>query len=287
MEFQTIKKDDREIYETHYTAGCRMGSDTSFVTPYAWANSFHTNLYIEDDAICMRGQSRTGEYYYMLPTKAPGAERMLRKLYDYCHDTGLPFTLRWLQKEELPLLEKVFPGKLSFTEVRDAAEYVYETESLITLSGKKLHAKRNHVNAFRTAYQYEIRPINTESLADARAFVLARCNSEEETLAMQRLFDIYLPFSLVGMALYVDGQMIAVTVGENIGCSTALIHLEKADTDYTGAYAAVNQLFIENFFSHTKYVNREEDMGIEGLRRAKLSYRPAFLLEKFTVTEVS
>ncbi len=287
MDFQPIKQQDKKIYETHYRAGCRMGSDTSFVTPYAWANSFHTNLYIENDAICMRGRSRNGEYYYMLPTGAKGAEALLRKLYEYCHDNSLPFTLRWLQKEELPLLEKLFPGKLSVTEVRDAAEYVYDTASLITLSGKKLHAKRNHVNAFRAAYAHEIRTIDADTIDEARSFVLAHCNSEEEKLAMIRLFDVYLPFSLIGMAIYVDGKMIAVTVGENIGCNTALIHLEKADTEYTGAYAAVNQLFIENFFSHTKFVNREEDMGIEGLRRAKLSYRPAFLLEKFTVTEVS
>lgn len=286
MEFHPIDIQDRQIYETHYRAGCRMGSDTSFVTSYAWANSFQTNLYIEEDAICMRGKSHKGDYYFMLPTGAKNAEGMLRKLYAYCHDQNIPFTLRWLQKEELPFVEKLFPGKLSVSEVRDAAEYVYDTESLITLSGKKLHAKRNHVNAFRSAYSYEIRPINTDNLTGARDFVLARCNSDEEKKAMIRLFDVYLPFSLIGMALYVSGQLVAVTIGENIGCETALIHLEKADTDFTGAYAAVNQLFIENFFSHTKYVNREEDMGIEGLRRAKLSYRPAFLLEKYTVTEV-
>ncbi len=99
------------------------------------------------------------------------------------------------------------------------------------------------------------------------------------------MFSLYFYLGLTGMILFVEGTVAAVTVGEKITDDTALIHLEKADTEFLGSYPAVNQLFVSNFFANTRYINREEDMGIEGLRKAKLSYRPAFLLEKFTVTE--
>ena len=91
--------------------------------------------------------------------------------------------------------------------------------------------------------------------------------------------------ALVIILCFTAGTALIMWLGEQINEDTALIHLEKADTNFTGAYPAVNQLFIENYFSHTKFINREEDMGIEGLRKAKLSYRPAYLLEKFTAVE--
>lgn len=286
MNFQPIEKENKSQYESAYRAACRMGADASFTTPYAWAESFQTKLCIENNAVLMEGTSHTGEHFFMLPLYTPESEALLKRLYAFCHDTNRPFILRWLQKEDLPILERCFPGRLSIESNRNAAEYIYETESLLTLSGKKLHAKRNHFNAFTAAYAYEIEPLSPARLPEAREFVLARCQTEEEKKAMERLFHVYTDFSLVGMLLYVDKTLVAVTIGEDIGFDTAVIHVEKADTAYTGVYAAVNRLFIQNFFAHTRYINREEDMGIAGLRKAKLSYHPAFLLEKFTATEV-
>lgn len=285
MEFHQIVPEDKEIYEKHYKAVYRQTSDAAFATPYVWAPSFHTELYAEEDILCMQGKNRQGVPYYMMPAGTGDKAGFLRKLYERCHDLGIPFSLHWLSREDVALVTEIFPEKLQITESRNSAEYVYETEALRTLSGKKLHAKRNHVNAFKSAYAYTTADITENTLDAARDFVLARCNSEEETVAMERLFDAYFYLELTGMLLYADGQLAAVTAGEQINEDTALIHLEKADTNFTGAYPAVNQLFIENYFSHTKYINREEDMGIEGLRKAKLSYRPAYLLEKFTAVE--
>ena len=285
MEFKPLTKENKSAYEAIYRAYPRLGADASFTTPFAWAGSFQTKLFLGEDALCMEGTSRTGLPYYMMPLSSPPQMRLLQRLYDRCHALGIPFTLRWLQKEDLPVLESLFPGKFSVQSPRDAAEYIYETSALLTLSGKKLHAKRNHVNAFRAAYAYEIRHLSEENLSEALGFVLDHSNTADEKMAMERLFSVYTDFSLKGMLLYVDGTLVGVTVGEEIGGETALIHLEKADTAFTGAYAMVNQLFVQNYFAHTRYINREEDMGIEGLRKAKLSYRPAFLLEKFTVSE--
>ncbi len=285
MDFHRIVPEDKEIYEKHYKAMYRQTSDTAFTTPYVWAPSFHTELYAEEDLLCIQGKNKAGVPYYMMPAGTGDKAAFLKRLYERCHDLSIPFSLHWLSKEDTVLVEQTFPGKLQITESRNSAEYVYETESLRTLAGKKLHAKRNHVNAFKAAYTYETADITADTVGIARQFVLAHCNSDEEKIAMERLFDSYFHLALTGMLLYADGQLVAVTAGELINCDTALIHLEKADTNFTGAYPAVNQLFVENYFSQTKYINREEDMGIEGLRKAKLSYRPAYLLEKFTITE--
>ncbi len=285
MEFHPIELSDKQEYTKQYRVACRMSSDVSFTTPYVWAPSFHTELCIENDILCMQGKNREGVPYYMMPVGSGDKAAFLKKLYERCHDLGIPFSLHWLQREDVEVMESLFPGKLTVQESRNSAEYVYETESLRTLSGKKLHGKRNHVNAFKSAYTSEIMDITAENIDRARHFVLTRCNSAEETLAMERLFDSFFDLGLTGMLLYAGGSLAGVTAGELIRDDTALIHLEKADTDFTGAYAATNQLFVENYFAQTKYINREEDMGIEGLRRAKLSYRPVFLVEKFTVTE--
>lgn len=282
MEFHPIKLADRQEYEKQYRAVRRMTSDASFATPYVWAPSFHTELCSEADILCVQGKNREGVPYYMMPVGHGDKAAFLKRLYERCHDLGIPFSLHWLHREDVTLMEAIFPGKLEVQESRNSAEYVYETESLCTLSGKKLHGKRNHVNAFRAAYTSEVCDITAENICNARQFVLQHCNSPEETLAMERLFDAYFDLGLTGMLLYAGDALVGVTAGEMLTDDTALIHLEKADTAFTGAYAAINQCFVENYFAHTKYINREEDMGIPGLRKAKLSYHPVQLLAKYS-----
>ncbi len=285
MNFRPIEATDKEIYERYYRAKARMASDASFTTPFVWAESFGTSLCLENDVLCLMGVNPKGTPYFMMPVGTGDKVGFLRKLAAFAKEAAIPFSIHWILEEELPLIHEAFGEKYAIVPSRNSAEYIYHTESLLTLSGKKLHAKRNHVNGFKAAYTYETVPITEENLGDATAFVLTRCNSKEEHAAMQKLFAHYFHLGLTGMLLYADGALAAVTAGEKITEDTALIHLEKADTEIKGSYPAVNQLFITEYFRDTKYINREEDMGIEGLRRAKLSYAPAFLLEKFTLTE--
>ncbi len=285
MEFQPIQLKDKTNYEKYYRATYRMASDASFTTSYAWAKSFYTALCIENDLLCVQGKNREGIPYYMMPVGTGNKEVFLKNLYEQCHDLSIPFSLHWLLKQDIPVIEGLFKDKVKIQPSRNSAEYVYETEALRTLAGKKLHAKRNHLNTFKSSYSFHVKEITKENILEAKSFVIHYSYTNDESIAMMRLFDAYFELGLTGMLLYVDETLVAVTLGEQINCDTALIHVEKANTTFQGAYAAVNQLFVENFFPKTKYINREEDMGIEGLRKAKLSYRPVFLIEKFTVTE--
>ena len=182
------------------------------------------------------------------------------------------------------------PGKFEFEEKRAMSDYVYNTADLISLSGKKYHGKRNHLNKFLSLYNWTYKNIDKTNLKKCAEFV-ARITSERnpdpahEINAMNLLFDNFFELGVTGGCIEIDGRIAAVSVGEKMG-DTALIQVEKADTAFDGAYAAINQIFLKNEFSDCRFVNREEDMGVAGLRKAKMSYHPAFLYTKYTAKPI-
>ncbi len=287
MNFQPIQFNHKDLYEKYFKTVPHIGSEQTFTTPYTWAKSYNISLCEVDNLLCLRGQFKEELPYYWMPVGAGDKLSCMQTLYALSKAENRPFVMIGVYEEDIQVVKAALPAvSLSARASRSIAEYIYDANSLLTLSGKKLHTKRNHVNTFKNTYNYRTEKIDSHNLAEAADFVYAHCNSDEESVAMHRFFDAYLSLNVVGMLLYIDNQLVAVTAGEFINDETALIHLEKADTDFSGAYAAVNQLFIENYFAAATYVNREEDMGIEGLRRAKMSYRPSFLLEKYQITEV-
>lgn len=193
-------------------------------------------------------------------------------------------------------LEQWYPGRFQITYERDDADYIYESEKLATLSGKKLHGKRNHINKFKNTFgdRWSYEPMSVDNVEECFQMALDwrndnGCNEDEEknaemcvTLNSLRLFQ---ELELTGGVLRIDGKVVAFTMGEPVCSDTFVVHIEKAYADVPGAYPMINQQFVEHECMGYRYVNREEDTGAEGLRKAKLSYRPAFLIEKGTVTE--
>ncbi len=191
-------------------------------------------------------------------------------------------------------LEALYPGRFQVAYDRDLADYVYESERLLTLSGKKLHAKRNHINKFKETYpdwQYEsITEENTgECLEMAQAWrVLNGCDEDEnkhaEFCVTLNALKLRRELGLKGGLLRADGRVVAFTLGEAVGDDTFVVHIEKAYADVQGAYPMINQQFVAHEGAAYRYINREEDTGAEGLRKAKLSYYPDRMLEKGIVT---
>ena len=186
-------------------------------------------------------------------------------------------------------------GRFEIEYVRDYADYIYETEKLATLAGKKLHAKRNHINKFKNLYpNWTYESLNDENVEDCFQMALKwrnqnGCEDDPEknsemcvTLNSLRLFK---ELELRGGVLKIDGKIVAFSLGEPICDDTFVVHIEKAFADVEGAYPMINQQFVQHECMDYKYVNREDDTGAEGLRKAKLSYRPAFLEEKGIVKE--
>ena len=166
----------------------------------------------------------------------------------------------------------------------DDEDYIYETEKLISLSGKKYHSKRNFVNRFEANYSYEYMPLTGENVLECLPALeewFARHHEKmlfyfDEQEAILELLHNFDALGLKGAAIKIDGKIRAMTIGEFLPPDTAHIIIEKADIDYPGLYAVINQKFLEREWAGTRLVNREEDMGVEGLRKAKQSYHPVF-----------
>lgn len=223
-------------------------------------------------------------------------KKVLPVLKAYCEERGYPFTMYNVTPENYEKLEEWFPGEYEIEYDRDLADYVYEMEKLATLSGKKLHGKRNHINKFKAMYEnrWSYEKMTKDNLEECFQMALKwrndnGCNDDEEknaemcvTLNSLRLFE---ELELTGGVLRLDGEIIAFTMGEPVSEDTFVVHIEKAYADVQGAYPMINQQFVSNECGEYQYINREEDTGAEGLRKAKLSYRPVFLVEKGVVKE--
>ena len=215
----------------------------------------------------------------------------------YAAAQGFPLVIRGLERRHMAALETLYPGGFSFTEDRDYADYVYEAERLQTLGGKKLHGKRNHINRFIEEHDWRFERLTPALFPACRALLDRWAATEEDTdgsvavehRAIERAFAHYEALGLLGGALFAEGELVGFTIGEKLASDTFDVHFEKSLSEINGAYPMVNREFVKLICSldaNIRYVNREDDMGLENLRKSKSSYDPCFLLEKFTARRV-
>ena len=186
-------------------------------------------------------------------------------------------------------------NKPIFTPSVDTGDFVIIINAeKVLLTGKKFQAKRNHLNSFLNEYrEFEARQIRLEDIPACLAMNdewcrLMGCNQdvglEQETCAVHRAFNSFGELGLEGLMILIDGKIVAYTLGELLTKNTWLVHVEKAFQEFRGAYQAINQLFVRyamEKYPHVEYINREDDSGDMGLRIAKMSYHPAFFVEKY------
>jgi len=247
----------------------------------------------EDDVLYMTNTWQ-GRIYAMQPF---GAEEKMQEAIDrflrYFRDRGERLVFSGLEQGFVKELEYYPEAEFSIEERRDDEDYVYLAEKLITLAGRKLHSKKNHLNAFRKMYpQAEYLPITDEVITHCKIelnnwYKLRLQDAADdpfigwERKAVMEILNDFRYFDLKGGVIRLDNRIIAFTYGEQLNKDTAVIHVEKADPNVRGAYPAINQAFVEREWSGMTYINREEDMGHEGLRKAKQSYKPAKMIKKF------
>ncbi|MDL0218599.1 phosphatidylglycerol lysyltransferase domain-containing protein, partial [Clostridioides difficile] len=202
--------------------------------------------------------------------------------------------------EVVEFLKEKYPGRFEYIEERDLFDYIYDAESLRTLAGKKNQKKRNHINYFLKEYagRYEAKLLDKENFDECLVLMKEwESNKEEnnefdesmddELIGIKKIFNHYdiLKDKVKVFGVYVDGKLEAFSIGELLNPNMALIHIEKANPDIRGLYPFINQQFLVSEFKDVEFVNREEDLGIEGLRKAKLSYHPCRFVEKYSVRE--
>lgn len=294
-DFKRPELEDRDLVNHYFFQAPGRSCERTFVNVFLWSRHYKVKFAVIRDALVFRDES--DGYAFAYPAGEPEAVRnALEALMEYSKEKGHPFKLYNVTPEHFEQLDQWFPGRFQIEYVRDVADYVYETEKLATLAGKKLHGKRNHINKFKTLYpDWSYEHINDENVEECFQMALKwrnqnGCDDDAEknaemcvTLNSLRL---YKELGLTGGILRVNGQIAAFSMGEPLCSDTFVVHIEKAFADIEGAYPMVNQQFVQHECMDYKYVNREDDAGSEGLRKAKLSYRPAFMVEKGIVTEI-
>lgn len=297
ISFKKIELEDQEQIDSYLKKKVYRSCDLVFPNIYLWSRKFPTQYAIVEDTLVFQGKTADGRPSVTFPAgDREQIHRALEVIFQWFREQQQEFHMHLVQVWEFELLEQWYPDRFEITYDRDIADYVYATEQLTTLAGKKLHGKRNHINRFQENnpnWVYET--ITAENVEDCFQMALKwreqmQCEIDVEkrdemcvTLNALRLME---ELRLKGGLLRTEpqGEVIAFTIGEPLNADTFVVHIEKAYAEIQGAYPMINQQFVIHEAQDYQYVNREEDTGSEGLRRAKLSYRPAFLVEKGRVT---
>ena len=284
---------DRDLINRYLRYADTRSCEMTFANIYLWARHYDVGFAIVEDMLVFGNTA--GETSFTVPVGPADAKKSIDVLMAYCEEKGVPFQLHNVTKEEFEQLEQYYPRQLEIYYEREYADYVYESEKLATLSGKKYHSKKNHVNKFKKTYEnWSYEPISQDNVEECFQMALrwrelngCEANPDKHaeicvTLNFLRLFD---ELEMRGGVLRVDGEIVAFTIGEPVGKrqDTLVVHIEKAYSHVEGAYTMINQQFAAHEGVKFLYMNREEDMGEEGLRKAKLSYKPVFLIEKGVV----
>ena len=296
IQFKRPELEDKGIIDSYFAMAPSRSCERTFANSYLWSRHYHVKYAVIGDALVFQDDDPSPAFAY--PAGKPAAvKRALDFLMEYCNERGWEFKLYNLTEENFAQLDVWYPGQFQIEYNRDYADYVYETEKLATLAGKKLHGKRNHINKFKQIYpDWSYEPIDEKNVEECFQMALKwrnlnGCEDDPEknaemcvTLNFLRLFR---ELGMKGGLIRIEGRVVAFSIGEEVCEDTFVVHIEKAFPDIQGAYPMINQQFVLHECMDYKYVNREEDTGAEGLRKAKLSYHPVFLVEKGIATRIN
>lgn len=285
LEFKKIKISDIEKIKKYTNIKGNFSCETSFVNLFLWQNIYH-NMYAEKDGMLFIKSGENGRYNFRLPF-GQAVKKGISLLREYCCNND---PVLWIQQgERFSEIESYIYENYQLIEKRDAFDYIYLQSDLANLSGKKYHSKRNHISAFSKKYDWHYSEITEDNINDVldcaemwykenaeRYDKYMQCEHEGIKTVLQNMNTL----NAKGGAIYVDGRVVAFTLGSPINDEVFDVHVEKALHDYATAYTVINNEFAKTL-SDYKYINREDDMGLEGLRKAKLSYKPEILLKKY------
>lgn len=290
--FQSITPFDKELITSYTFPGNYRDNNLSICNLCSWQFLHQSSYAVLNGQLVIRFHFE-GSAVYTLPFGPGDTAATLLSLHEIVRETQEPFRLYGANPFFREQLEKYFPHSFSYDCPRDYFDYIYLRTALADLRGRDYQPKRNHTNKFRKKYDYRYIELTPDLLPHCLELADKWCerhnceedkNLRDEQRAMRFAMDYFTLLGLRGGALRADGEIVAFTYGAPVNHDTFCVHIEKADTHFDGAYATINQEFAKHLPEAFFYINREEDLGLAGLRKAKLSYYPAFLLEKCRAT---
>jgi len=297
-----ITLENRSVLNEYLGSFDYRASSFSITSLYMWRDINQFSWQIIGDYLCLSGMSHLEtdqEEPFLFPPLTKNGKYepeslaftiiAAKRIFE---DKGYIFSIRLLPFHMRDFLEQALPNQLEFIADRPNYDYVYTTQDLIELKGRQYHPKKNHLNYFHNNYTYEYVELTSAMADDAMDFIHAfnkrKCLPEHEMkllmmeeLAMEDALRNLEKVGYLAGAILIDGKIEALSIGGYLGKKTVTVHVEKANTEYRGLYQAINNEFCKHVAAHVKCINREEDMGIAGLRKAKLSYHPVKLLENY------
>lgn len=300
LELNDITLDKKELVDGFLKRRKSRNSEFSFSYLYMWRKSYDMKYAITDDMLCILPKHTGGPRSASFPIgfeNPDGTSRSIKKfvetLLEYFKESGEEPLIHLYDESTMELLVKEFPDKFIITEDRNNFDYVYRVDELTKLSGKKFHSKKNHINKFKKMYpDWEYCRLSPENNGECMALFDEWQTDKgweaesigEEREALCEFLNNRDTLGYIGGGIRIGGRLVAFSFGEALGADTAVIHFEHVDPNCEGAFAIINQQFLEHEWQNYTYVNREEDMGIPGMRKAKESYHPAFMIKKYVAT---
>lgn len=291
MQFFDIDINTKETIKSFFNAQRVEASDMLFGNLYIWHFSRTIRYAITHDCLVVLTKFPNESYPFIFyPLGSGDRKGAIATMQEYFLDNQMPFSLRSLESYQSAELAQFFPNAFEITSNRDRFDYIYNVNELIALVGRTLHKKKNHLNRFFNLYPdfaYErVDSSNAMEVLEAYSawFELGEKTDglKNEMLGIKATLQNFSALDMKGGIIRIDGKIAAFSLGEQINADSVVIHIEKGNTFYAGIYQAINQQFLKNEWAHLRFVNREEDLGIEGLRKAKMSYKPARFVEKST-----
>jgi hypothetical protein len=290
-DFVPITFDDKKTFDKHYEKYPPIHSDNVFTTLISWREyaDYHF-LYVDDNLII----------YSKIKDKIrfrPPSGRLNKDIFDQVlklaktQDTGHPIGV--IDEDTMNMMSIEYP-KIILQEERNYFDYVYLSEDLVNLSGSAYSKIRNRLNKFKKNFQYTVEPITEENMNEVKEFLKRWCLwkdcesdpiLENERKAILISINNHFELGLSGILIRINEAIESIAVFEGMNPNTALVHYEKGSPDFDGIYKTINQETAKIVKDDYKFINRESDMGIPGLRKAKLSYRPHHMIKVFNVSK--
>ena len=293
LDFKEMSLEDKTLFDNFFNRPSLNLSEFTFTNLFVWSDYRKIKYSLYEDGLIIFAKLNNESYFF----PPIGYENIndyaindiFRKMLEYKMDSNFKIKINRVPEVYVNSLDKKF---FNIVEDRDNFDYVYSREELIQLKGRKFALKRNFVSNFFENYEFEYLQYSDKyydgCLSLAKEWLAKHNNStstQAEFNAIIKLLDNYSHFSNIrGAVLIIDSRVVAFAFGEKLNNDTFVIHFEKGNIDYIGIYQTINKLFIENEVDKNfLYINREQDLGIEGIRKAKESYNPVYLVKKYSV----
>ncbi len=293
LDFKPITVRDKDWVTKIVMAENSPSADYNFGNMYIW-DKYYKQLLCPFEGRLLVKLCYEDKPIFVYPVGQGPVKPAIDVLREHAEQIGCPLVLEGVTEVHKEILEKEYPGKFIFEENEESADYIYLAQKLSSFSGKALHSKKNHCNRFEAEHEWEFVPITKENIPECHEMLISWINDNRERLdesisfeleAIEEAFAVYGQLDMEGGILKSEGKVMGFSLGEMSNSDCFNVHFEKADPSVNGAYPMVCRELCRMVMKNhpdLKYINREDDMGLPSLRRSKLSYKPEYILKKYS-----